>query len=110
IEIPIQELREGNRPILNLNGSVTLDSIDFSSVDTYLRCPEQWRRRYILGERRPPGVALIEGTSHHTAMEADNKNKIAKGKQLKASDLTEIFREKFNAEKARAESEHEALK
>lgn len=110
IEVTISELRDGNRPTLNPDGTVLLESIDFSSVDTYLRCPEQWRRRYILGERKPPGIALIEGTSHHASMESDNKEKLHKGKQLKAAKLTDIFVTRFREERKQSEEYHAAAK
>lgn len=110
IEVTVGDLREGNRPILNPDGTVTLESIDFSSVDMYFRCPEQWRRRYILGERKPPGVALIEGTSHHAAMESDNNEKLKKGKVLKPAQMTDIFVTRFAEETQKAEKTHEELK
>lgn len=99
----IKKLREVGRPVLRPDGTVELAGIDFSAADTYLRCPEQYRRRYIEGKKSPPGVALIEGTSHHHAMEHDNKSKRDKGKQLPAKHLTELFEAKLDEEHEKAE-------
>lgn len=70
--------------------------VSFSQIDMYLRCPKQYEFAYIKGLRMPPGVALLEGSAHHKAFEINNTNKIKKGKDLKANQLTEIFMEDFN--------------
>jgi hypothetical protein len=106
----IKKLRDTGRPVMNEDGSVNLEGIDFSAADTYLRCPETYRRRYLEGKRSPPGVALLEGTSHHAAMEADNLSKRDTGKIIPARRLTEIFQEKLDEETERANEEHSLVK
>lgn len=41
-----------------------------SALATYLRCAEQFRRQYVLGERRPSGGKAIAGTAAHATVEA----------------------------------------
>jgi hypothetical protein len=106
----IKRLRETGRPTMNDDGSIDLEGIDFSAADTYLRCAEQYRRRYVLGKRSPPGINLIEGTSHHHSMEMDNLSKRDKGKQLPAKQLTDLFEERLTIETKKAEQECEEAK
>lgn len=106
----IRKLRETGRPVVREDGSVDLEGIDFSAADTWLRCGEQYRRRYVEGKRSPPGIALVEGTSHHAAMEEDNLSKRDKGKQLPAKALTEVFASRLDAETEKAKGECEAAK
>ena len=40
-----------------------------SQVDMYLRCGVQYMKRYVEGKIAPPGVALVEGSSIHKALE-----------------------------------------
>jgi CRISPR/Cas system-associated exonuclease Cas4 (RecB family) len=57
----------------------------------YLRCPRQYWFRYVEGKKEPPKIALLEGSAHHEAMQENNNYKKAKGKDLKASTITESF-------------------
>jgi len=43
------------------------------------RCGEQYRQRYVLGRRIPPGFAQIRGTAVHVARETALKERIAGG-------------------------------
>lgn len=110
LEIPISKIREASKLTLNPDGTVNLQAINYSGIDQYLRCPEQFRLRYIEGKKQPPAVALFEGTSHHKAAEEDNKSKITTGKQLSSSKMMEIFYETWKTELARAEKDAEEQK
>jgi hypothetical protein len=56
-----------------------------------LRCPEQWRRRYLLGERERPGAALIQGGADHKAHEHNFRQKIQSERDLPVGDVTDAF-------------------
>lgn len=56
-----------------------------------LRCPEQWRRRYLLGERERPGAALIQGGADHRAHEHNFRQKIESERDLPVGDVTDAF-------------------
>ena len=47
-----------------------------SSVDTFFRCGEQWKRRYVDGDKRPPGIAAHIGSGVHGAAEHNHLQKI----------------------------------
>ena len=72
-----------------------LNRISYSQINMYMRCPRQYYHRYVLGKKEVPGVALLEGSAHHTSMQKNNLNKMAKGSELKPKVLTEIFVEDF---------------
>lgn len=68
-----------------------------SAVDMYLRCGEQYRRRYMLGERLPPGVALIKGSAVHRAAEINYRQKITTHADLSVRDMQEAAAEHVQA-------------
>lgn len=67
-----------------------------SAIDTYLRCPLQYKFQYIDKLRSPPAVALEEGSSHHFALETNNKHKIHTGKDLPVKQCIEAFKDDFS--------------
>lgn len=72
-----------------------IDSIHQSNLGTALRCGEQFRRRYIEGEKIPPGVAAGRGTGVHSANEVNLRQKVFTGVDLKLSDLKDAARDGF---------------
>lgn len=60
-----------------------------SAMDMYFRCGEQYRRRYVLGDRVPPGVALVKGGAVHRAAEVNFAQKIETRCDLPLQALTE---------------------
>ena len=61
--------------------------ISNSQLETYWRCPEQYRRRYIEGEKVAPGVALLVGSGVHVGAETNFKQKIESHRDLSADDI-----------------------
>lgn len=60
------------------------------------RCPEQWRRRYLLGEKEPPGAALIWGGADHYAHEQNFLQKIDSHEDIPVEDVKLAFAEGFD--------------
>lgn len=60
-----------------------------SQIGSYTRCGEAYRRRYIKGERIPPGVALIRGSAVHKGAEFNFKQKVESHQDLKVSDVVD---------------------
>lgn len=58
-----------------------------SSLALFGRCPEQYRRRYILGQKERPGGALIVGSADHYAHEVNFRQKITSGVDLPVTDV-----------------------
>lgn len=69
--------------------------LSFSAADTYLRCAMQFKFRYLDGIKSIPGIALLEGSAHHKAMEHNNLSKRDKGRDLPHRELTDIFVDDF---------------
>jgi len=74
-----------------------------SQIDMYLRCPMQYKLRYVDGKISPPGIALVEGSSHHEALATNNSNKIKTGEDLKESDVVDAFAASFEKRKTEIE-------
>lgn len=47
-----------------------IEHLSYSSISTYLLCPESWRRRYILKEKTLTATALVFGSAVHNTIEA----------------------------------------
>lgn len=66
-----------------------------SSIGSALRCGEQFYRRYILGEKIPPAVAMGRGRGVHKASDVNFKHKVITGRDLPVDDLTDAARDEF---------------
>jgi hypothetical protein len=53
-----------------------LPYLSVSQVEMYLKCPMSFYHRYIKGEKKPPGIALVQGTTVHKALEEGYKHVI----------------------------------
>lgn len=60
-----------------------------SQLDMYLRCGEQYRRRYVLGEKIPPGIALVKGSAVDAAANRNYEQKVDSHEDLPESKLLE---------------------
>lgn len=69
--------------------------VSFTQLMTYVRCPEHFLFRYVLGMKRPPGKAQKHGFALHEtfAYHFDQKKKDSKG--LKVYEAKEFFVEVF---------------
>ena len=76
------------KPELNV---AAFDSVDFSGIDQYLGCGEQFRRVRILQQPTVPSFAMDEGSGHHKALATNNLSKRDKGKTLKSAKMQEVF-------------------
>jgi len=73
------------------------DHFSWSQINMLYRCGEQYRRRYVGGERTPPGFAFARGRS---ADEATNKNlteKMNTGMPLEIDDVYAAAADAFDA-------------
>lgn len=68
--------------------------LHYSALDTYSKCGEQYRRRYIEGEKIPPGIALIVGTAVDKSV---SKDLVSKRDTKVLLTLDEVKSEAFDA-------------
>lgn len=68
-----------------------------TQIDSFTRCGEAYRRRYVEKERIPPGIALLKGTSVHKGAEANNLQKLETRQDLKAQDIVDVAAAEFDS-------------
>lgn len=77
-----------------------LGHLSATSMGMFMRCPEQFRRRYILHEKERPGAALIVGKGFHFAQEVNFRQKIESRVDLPESEVVEAFHAGWDKELA----------
>ena len=68
-----------------------------SQVNLYTNCAEAYRRRYVEGEKIPPGVAALRGSSIHRGAEMNFAQKIDSHVDLPKSQIVERAAAEFDA-------------
>ena len=64
-------------------------------IAMWLRCGEQFRRRYIEKEIIPPGITARRGSAVHKAAEINHKQKIQTKKDMPLDDLKDATRDTY---------------
>ena len=72
-----------------------IDSIHQSMLSMALRCGEQFRRRYGLGEIIPPSIAAARGTGVHRGNRVNLEHKLIKGDDLPVDDVRDATRDGY---------------
>lgn len=67
-----------------------------SQINMASRCMEQYRRRYIEGEKIPPGVAMIKGTAVHGANKVNMTQKMESRVDLPLAEIREAAAAEFD--------------
>lgn len=70
--------------------------ISATQLTMFQRCPEQYRRVYVKGERQRPGAALVWGSADHYAHEQNFIQKIGSGVDISEDDVKVAFAEGFD--------------
>lgn len=73
----------------------TARAYSWSQMNSFSRCPEAYRRRYIEGHRIPPSIAMARGTAVHKGAEVNEVQKIESHEDLPAREVVEISIETF---------------
>lgn len=73
------------------------NTINFSKISTYLRCPMQYYFSYIQQIKVPPAAALSFGSAFHKALEYNYRQKIESRADLKTKDVQDMFAAEFEA-------------
>jgi hypothetical protein len=71
------------------------DHLSASRLSSFYRCPEAFRRKYLLGEWEAKSVALHWGSAHHRAIERNYEQKISSHEDLPADEVEDAFRDAF---------------
>lgn len=72
-----------------------IDATHQSTLNMFLRCGEQGRRRYLEGEMIPPGIAAVRGTGVHTANDVNLSQKIVTKSDMPLDVLQDAARDTY---------------
>lgn len=78
-----------------MNQENTKPQLHVTAIDMFHFCGEQFRRRYIEGEKIPPGVAAIVGKGTDASVTRNLQSKIDTGKLLGVNEVKDIARDAF---------------
>lgn len=67
--------------------------LHWSQIGMIQDCGEKYRRRYVKGEKIPPGFAALIGLGTHAAIATDLKRKIATGKLAAREEIETVARD-----------------
>jgi hypothetical protein len=70
-----------------------IKNLSFTQISMFMKCGEQYRRRYVQGDRVPPGVSLIKGSAVDKSVDHNLNNKIETGQLLEPEDVATIAAE-----------------
>lgn len=62
-----------------------------SSIGMLFRCPRQFQRRYLFGEKERPGEAIVVGSFFHETLDFNYQQKIASHQDLPLSQMIEYL-------------------
>ena len=72
------------------------DYLSFSQIDLYRRCGMAYYFRYIMDEKSPPVVNMVQGRAVHAALELNFDQKIQTKKDLPGEQVVTKFSEEFD--------------
>ena len=72
-----------------------INHISPSMLGLFCRCQEAFRRRYLEGEKLPPGIAACIGSGMHRGAEANHRQKIESGKDMPLGDIQDAARDGY---------------
>ena len=82
---------------------MSINHLSASSIDTFQRCQLQWYHRYVLGERQPPSIALVQGGSVHKSAEYEYAYKLEAGEDAPLDECLDVARDTFELEAEQVE-------
>lgn len=75
-----------------------VEHISASSIKTFSACPEQFRRRYLLGEKQAPAAAALWGRADHAAAGFNYGQKVDSHQDRPVEDVKEKFAAELDSE------------
>lgn len=73
------------------------EHISVTQMAMFLRCPRQYRFRYLEGFKVPPRASMVRGSSFHKANETNLVQKIETKRDLPIDEVKEVFSSEFDA-------------
>ena len=72
-----------------------METLTPSMLSMFLRCPQQFERRYLKGEIIPPGIAARRGSATHKAAQLNHEQKLHTQTDMPLKDLQDAARDHF---------------
>lgn len=69
-----------------------------SGINSYLICPKRFYHSYILGIRKPPGIAAAKGKALHFGAEITHKHTLEHGIPMELEEATDLVAQQFDIE------------
>lgn len=86
---PVQEIP----PTSELVWPSRIKHLSATSIGMFRRCPEQFRHRYILGEKERPGEALLIGSALHEGLEFNYGQKLTSFEDRPTAEVVEYLQD-----------------
>ncbi len=86
-----------------------LEHISHSQLNMLLRCGEQYRRRYLIGDVIAPAAAMVLGSSGHKAEEKNFKQKVKSKVDISVDEVKDVFSDEWENRKYEIEWSKDAL-
>lgn len=72
------------------------ETVSYSQVAMFMRCPKQWEHRYVMGLKRPPpGVDAAMGIAAHKSAEMNLASKMQNGQALTVAEAEALARDEL---------------
>jgi len=84
--------------------TLPVPNLSLSSVNLLRRCPEKWRRKYLLNDYEPPSGQMIVGGAAGAAEARSFQQKITSGEDLPIADVLDAYADEWH-ERATTEVE-----
>lgn len=91
------------------SGDPRLVRLSASSLGTFSRCPDQFRRRYLLLEREPTNAKMLWGNADDSAASHNYRQKIETHADVTTDEIMDVFRDSVTVEIERAGGISEVL-
>jgi len=78
------------------------DTLSPSSIGVFIKCAEQYRRKYVLGQQDPFGVSALIGNAVHAAQELNYRVKAVNQRGVNLLEAEDKYLEAFESEVDRA--------
>lgn len=90
----MDDLFDLDEPVPVESQTFSKPTLSWSRINMLSRCGQQYYFRYVLGQRKPPSIAMVVGSGVHKSAELNLREKFEKGTLLPEEQVVEIAREK----------------
>jgi hypothetical protein len=90
-----EEKRQFEYPPDFLDPGIPKGVLSPSGFSTYKKCPRMFEYAYVLGMRKPPGIAMLKGTAIHKGAEVVHRHTINTGHRMQIDEAVQAVADEF---------------